>query len=39
MFRNTSSNVIDILKTKNVTGNYHQYCVTTKVNYIYQIVF
>lgn len=39
MFGNTSSNVIDILKTKNVTGNYHKYCITIKVSYIYQIVF
>lgn len=34
MFGNTSSDVINILKTKNVTGNYHQYCVTINVNYI-----
>ncbi|OAD55275.1 Chitobiosyldiphosphodolichol beta-mannosyltransferase [Eufriesea mexicana] len=28
MFNKASSDIIDILKTKNVTSNFHQYCVT-----------
>lgn len=35
MFSNTSDNVVDILKTKKVTSNQHQLCVTKAVRCIH----
>lgn len=32
LFKDTSENIIKILQTEPVTSNFHQYCVTEKVN-------
>lgn len=33
LFKGASENIVKILKTEAVTSNFHQYCVTEKVNF------